>query len=284
MKLSSSIFAFVSVCAATALATPADARPASSENLQSAPAACELADGLPGSVSAAFDQAEACLAGAPSGVTVRQDLLADVAALSERHRVRLGLATLGDRDTLSGAALIHAMDMAAREYAAHEDLEGRSHLYRMRLLDRQVLISSSGANVIVLPAEGTTAIDVFNAIISDPVNDANLSRAGFTDSGLGIVEANGLLYVVQVFARVEGELAQPMPVALSDRTSLRMSLAETGFRFDGWTLAGADGRNLERGINPLIASPSRGQDEAFLEVSVSNGLETYVLKGPLTER
>ena len=49
-------------------------------------------------------------------------------------RVRAGenKAALVPLASLEQAARIHAMDMAARDYAGHADPEGRSHLERVR--------------------------------------------------------------------------------------------------------------------------------------------------------
>lgn len=281
MKLTHKAKWMASAVLAASLAGSAIASPASSANSQPGPVACDLEDGLPASVSGAYDVATACLASAPEGVSVRTDLLADLKALSQRHRARYGLADLSERPALDAAATVHAIDMASRGYAAHEDLEGRGHLYRMRLLDRTSLIASSGANIVVVPADGADAAEIFRTIASDEINAENMVRDGFTDFGIGVAEAGGMLYVVQVFARVDGELSEGLPLALNGQTRLDLNLVADTLAFEDWRLTGLSGGSIAYGINPVIADRDT-REAAFLEVSVTDGLDTYVLKGPVT--
>lgn len=281
MKLTHTSKWVASTLLAASLAGSAIASPVSSANPEPGPVACNLENGLPASVTGAYDVANACLTSAPEGVSVRTDLLADLKALSQRHRARFGLDDLSGRAALDAAATVHAIDMAARGYAAHEDLEGRGHLYRMRLLDRTSLIASTGANIVVVPADGADAAEIFRTIASDEINAENMVRDGFTDFGVGVAEANGMLYVVQVFARVDGELSQGLPLTLNGQTRLDLNLVADTLAFEDWRLTGLSGSSIAYGINPVIAERD-ATEAAFLEVSVTNGLDTYVLKGPAT--
>ena len=68
------------------------------------------------------------------------------------------MSELQSLSSLIDAARLHAYDMAVRGYAAHEDLEGRTHLDRVRMMERSRLIGAFGANVVVVKA-GTSAED-----------------------------------------------------------------------------------------------------------------------------
>ena len=121
--------------------------------------ACDLSDGYGETLVSYVDEVEACLAEA----TFDGDIEAAVAERTNAVRGDKGEAALERRASLDAAARAHALDMAARNYAGHNDLEGRGHIYRMRALDRQVLASATGANVAVLDA-GASVSDIYAAI------------------------------------------------------------------------------------------------------------------------
>lgn len=56
----------------------------------------------------------------------------EVFDLANAHRTKLGKAILTWDDTISGTARKHSQDMAARNYFAHKDLDGKSPFDRMR--------------------------------------------------------------------------------------------------------------------------------------------------------
>lgn len=241
--------------------------------------ACDLSEGYANNTAAFSAQLESCLADQSTTVH-RGDVEANVLALTQRHRSRLGLDELETRSSLDMAAQAHALDMAARSYAAHKDLEGRGHLHRVRTLDRSVLIGSAGANI---AAGGLgTGVDAFNALTADPVNRDNLSRDAFSHVGVGAAEAaDGTIYVVQLFAQIDGELETPIPAALSSSAKLDASFVDAGFEHVGWSLTDEAGRLLDRGYGERVTATLDAAQSAFINVDVArHGGDTYSLKGP----
>ena len=267
--------------AASVLALAALAAPVSADVAESAAPACDLSDGYALGVIDFTEEAEACLAEHKHGA--HAETHAGVMALTERHRARFNLEGFETRATLDQAALAHAMDMAARGYAAHADGFGRSHSERLRMFDRTLLVGASGANITIVPT-GTDPVDVFNALISDPVNAANLTRDVFTHAGLGMAEsADGRTYVVQVFAQVDGELETALPLTLSNLADVEASFIDPRFSQAGWRLETADGVALRRGSGETIAARALDGVTAYLDIEATLGTQTYHLSGPAVE-
>ena len=239
---------------------------------------CHLEDGYAVEASLFADEVEMCLK--THAAALREDIQADVTALTERHRAKLNLDPLSTRQALTQAAQAHAMDMAMRGYADHLDLEGRDHLDRIRTLDRAVLIGAAGANIAVANFEdGATA---FNALIQDEENANNLSRSAFTHSAVGAAQdKNGRVYVVQLFAQIDGELTTPMPTELPAIADLKAQFSQNAFTPVGWELRDLDGQLLSRGFGEQIRYKLRSDEVADLtiEVALHPGVN-YALKGP----
>lgn len=198
------------------------------------------------------------------------------------ERAANGLAPLNRRASLDMAAAAHALDMSARIYAAHADLEGRDHLHRIRAFDRTMLVGASGSNVAVARSADGTA-EVHDSIKRDTLNQDNMLRPTFTDVGVAVVEEAGQYYVVQVFAAAEGDLERAIPVSATGAQSLRASLTDRDRQVVAWGLSDASsGEMLARSSMPRVSfSTIRGADTAYLDVLVAVRDNTYVLKGPL---
>ena len=240
--------------------------------------ACDLSDGYGDSLVAYVQEVDACLGESQAFDASAEDA---VTGLTNARREQAGLEPLARRASLDKAARAHALDMAARGYAGHMDLEGRGHVYRMRALDRQVLASATGANVVILSADAD-AETIYETIRSDEANRENLARPGFTDTGLGIARKNGRTYVVQMLTTVDGELETPLPLALASATSFSPKVREDMFRTAGWNLTDADGRRIAGGsLMRMHADSIDFDDSAYLDVLVELDTDTYVLKGPM---
>lgn len=267
--------------AATVLALAALAAPAMADVAEATPSVCDLSDGYAAGVVGFTEEAEACLATHDS--QAHAETRARIDALTERHRARFNLEPLKTRASLDQAATAHALDMAARDYAAHRDEFGRSHSERLRMLDRTLLVGASGANIAIVPA-GTDAVDMFNALIADPVNAQNLTRDVFTHAGLGLAEgADGRIYIVQVFAQVDGELNEALPLTLPSLAAVEARFIDPRFEQAGWRLETADGTALSRGAGETIARRTLAAETAYLNIEATLGTETYRLAGPAIE-
>lgn len=259
-----------SLLALAALATPALAN----TNTQ---ATCDLSDGLATTLPAYVAEASACL-----GDTASADeaALADgILALSERQRARANLKPLASRSSLAAAARLHAMDMAARGYAAHADPEGRRHDHRIRMLDRTLLFGASGGNVVVIAA-GADPITAYNAIVGDEVNRANIERTDFTHTGVGVAEADGRLYIVQLFVQGDGELSEPLAVTLPRIAPIRAEFSDARFEQTGWHLQDASGTDVARGLGARLGRHAAGGEPLYLEIEARLGTDEYSLNGP----
>ena len=243
--------------------------------------ACDLSDGYADDLVSYVSEVEACLSDAQAFAPEMEN---GVFAETNAAREQAGLTPLNRRSSLDQAARAHALDMAKRNYAGHSDLEGRSHVYRMRALDRQVLASATGANVVVLDA-GVDAEKVFDMIGSDTANRENIQREGFTDTGIGIAQADGKLYVVQMLTTVDGELENPLPLQIAKSTSFTPRVNTDMFRTAGWNLTDEAGNRLAGGKLMRLHSDSIDfDDKAYLDVLVELDTDTYVLRGPAVSR
>lgn len=153
-------------------------------------------------------------------------------------------------------------------------------LDQVRIAERQSLIGSFGSNIAVLPA-GATPAQIHAALLSDPGNAENLAR-GFTHAGMGVHEANGRLYVVQLFARIDGTLSEPLPMRLAGSTVLKPALAGNMTPV-GWSLISAEGDLVARGGGHRVQSSTGLPLEGYLNLDVAVGTDIYSLRGPYVQ-
>lgn len=242
-------------------------------------AICSLDNGYSANLATYVAEASTCVDQATNlDAAFADGLVAEINA----ERAANGLAPLNRRASLDMAAAAHALDMSARIYAAHADLEGRDHLHRIRAFDRTMLVGASGSNVAVArSADGT--VEVHNNIKRDQLNQDNMLRPTFTDIGVAVVEEAGQYYVVQVFAAAEGDLERAIPVSATGAQPLRASLSDRDRQVVAWGLSDASsGEMLARSSMPRVSFTTiRGADTAYLDVLVAARDNTYVLKGPL---
>lgn len=249
----------------------------------SSSATCDLSAGLPVSSTAAYEVATNCLLAPPQDVVLRDDLAADLEVLTNRLREKRGLSVLALRPAFVRTAMVHGLDISQTGHIGHEDAAGRGHLDRLRLLDRTALIGEAGGIVAVLPAAGTDAGEIYRALMSDPVNAANLLREGFSDQGVAVIEQDGRLIVVQVLARLEGELEAPLPLRLAGNADLSADIREAGWKNTGWRIESDAEQTLARGLNPRIDGDRRWNGVGGLIIEASDGRADYRLRGPIIE-
>jgi hypothetical protein len=259
----------VSALAFAALAFPALAGSSS----------CDLSDGLSIDAVSFQQEADACFEGL-DGVDYDTWLERQLTDATDAVRVAAGEQALTPLPSLLQAARIHAMDMAVRGYAAHEDLEGRDHLSRIRTFDRTVLIGASGANIVIVDG-GMDAKAIFKALRRDPANAGNMTREAFTHSSLGIAKANGKTYVVQLFARVDGRLESPLPLLISGTEDIRAAFGDDRLKPVGWRLTTASGDTIAKGLGTRMSDPLAKGEQAYLTLDVAYRASEYALRGPL---
>ena len=239
---------------------------------------CDLTDGL-GLQPAAFQtETEACFEGL-NGVKSDTFMENELRRFSTDTREQTHEDAQANLASLNEAARIHAYDMAVRGYIAHEDKEGRGHLDRVRLLDRQRLIGAFGANMAIVD-ETATAEEAYAALMADPANAANITRHAFDHMGVAAVKADGRIYLVQLFARVEGKLEAPVPAQMSGRTDLKAVFAESSAEPLGWSVVSAEGDVLAQGIGNFAPATAFEGKSGYLNIDMALGNDRYTLKGP----
>jgi uncharacterized protein YkwD len=259
-------FLSVSALALAALSGPSFADPA-----------CDLSDGYGMTPTAFQKEADACLEGI-NGIKTDTFMANELLRLAGEQREDQGVQGVQSLSSLIDAARLHAYDMAIRGYAAHEDPEGRTHLDRVRMMERSRLIGAFGANVVIVKA-GTSAEDIQKAIMADKANAANFKRDEFDHMGVAAIEANGMMYVVELFARIDGRLDAPIPMVAAPKTNLAANYNDK-LEPVGWSVVSASGETLMRGIGDKLPATLPSIEEGFLQVDVALGKDVYTLKGP----
>lgn len=259
----------VSALAFAALAFPALAGASS----------CNLSDGLSMDPIAYQTEADACFEGL-NGVDYDTYLEQQLVDATDAVRAANGETSLERLPSLLQAARIHAMDMAVRGYAGHDDLEGRDHLARIRTFDRTVLIGASGANIVIVDGD-MDAKAIFKALRKDKANVGNMTRDGFSHTAVGIAKANGKTYVVQLFAHVDGRLESPLPLVISGTEDIRAAFGDDRLQPVGWRLTNASGETITKGLGTRMNNPLASGQQAYLTLDVAYRANEYALRGPL---
>lgn len=241
---------------------------------------CDLADGL-SLDPAVFNQEVSACYDSQSDSKSNARLEGQLIDATDRIRADDSKASLTPLASLEQAARIHAMDMAARDYAGHADPEGRGHLERVRMLDRTVLIGAAGANIAIVEGTQHDAGAVFDALRRDPVNASNMTRSAFTHTGVGIAEANGRTYIVQLFARVDGRLETPMPVHVTGNDNIRATFEEAGLQPVAWRLTSPAGDTIARGYGSTMTGSLQPGQQAYLTFDVARNNSEFSIRGPI---
>lgn len=195
------------------------------------------------------------------------------------ERREAGLSPLAEHETLSLVAKMHADDMARRNYAADVSPEGLTLMDFVRQADRQSIYSAFGSAIVIVDA-ATDAESVLASLMTDPANAQNVLRSGFDHVGVGAAERDGRLYVVQLLARVEGQLERPLPVNPSAADSLRADFTAPGMRQISWSVSDEAGATLLRGAGERIRDARGRPVEGYLDLDVAMGTDVYTLRGP----
>lgn len=227
------------------------------------------------SATARLSPDESSLARPSGGNEFGAALLKEVAEV----RAAAGVSALQEHQALSRVAELHAQDMAQRRYAADVSPEGLTLLDHVRQADRQTLYSAFGTVIAIVDA-GASADAVLTAFMSDPVNADNIRRSGFDHVGVGTAELDGRLYIVQLLARVEGRLEQPLPLNAGASDSLEAAFFAQGMTPVSWSVSDGAGATLLRGTGERIRDTQGAEVEGYLDLDVAMGMDVYTLRGP----
>jgi uncharacterized protein YkwD len=153
----------------------------------------------------------------------RADLASQVLDLINAHRAQMGLQALAVSPTLTAAATWKARHMAAYNYMAHDDpAPPAARTPGQRLAACGYPQASWGENI----AEGfQTAQDVVNGWLASPGHRANIERAEYRATGVGV--AGSQAYWAQTFGTAvdagstlpAGMAPAPIPQATAAPTS-----------------------------------------------------------------
>jgi uncharacterized protein YkwD len=201
--------------------------------------------------------------------------------LANDTRLQSALAPLSSDAGLESVAEAHARDMALRGYVGYADPSGASLLDKVRIEDRSALIGSFGSSLAVLDARAS-AEEIHAAIQSDADNAENLRR-GFTHAGMGTYVAGGKIYVVQLFARIDGALEKPLPSRMNGSTLIQADLFSDDMTPVSWSLSDKLGTPLARGSGRRISGAQGRSLEGFLDLDVAVGQDIYTLRGPYVQ-
>lgn len=201
--------------------------------------------------------------------------------IANDDRAGLSLARLEAHDGLSAVARAHARDMSVRGYVGYTDPSGLSLFDLVRQANRTALIGSFGSSIAVLNA-GASPAEIHAAIQSDPAN-AEILRRGFGHAGVGTYTSDGRLYVVQLFAQIDGELKQPLPMQLTEATVINPSLNSESMTPVGWSLDDQRGDVLARGSGRRVQTAKGEPIAGYLNLEVAVGNDVYTLRGPFVQ-
>ena len=156
-----------------------------------------------------------------------QDFEADLFDLTNLFRGQQGRPPLAWDPGLARAARAHAADMAARDSFEHLTPEGYGPAARVGLLARD-LVGAAGENIAVrrnarAPA---TPPQIMQQWRDSPDHRANMLTPGFTHAGLGLVQLNGEVVAVAVYAEVSARLARPAPLQAAGVEAIAEALAQ----------------------------------------------------------
>ncbi len=228
-------------------------------------------------VPAAFSEFRMPTVQAQGISTLESELL----GIANEERAEMALGRLDAHEGLNAVARAHARDMAVKGYVDTADPSGLSLFDQVRQADRTALIGSFGSSIAVLNS-AASAEDIHAVIQSDPEN-VEILRRGFGHAGVGTYQADGRLYVVQLFARIDGELRQPLPMQLTAGTDLHPSLIGENMTPVGWSLNNQSGGILARGSGRRVQT-TRGEPMAgYLNLDVAVGTDVYTLRGPFVQ-
>jgi len=138
----------------------------------------------------------------PAGATSDPGAEGQFIALTNGLRAAHGLAPLGVNGTLRAKAEAWAEHMAGVGGISHSNLSDGAPPEWRRL----------GENV----GRGPSVDSIHNALVASPEHYANLTDPGFQSIGVGVVNANGTIYVSEVFME---SASQPAPSTPSPRAA-----------------------------------------------------------------
>lgn len=185
---------------------------------------------------------------------------------------------------LAVAAQAHAADLAARAYVDHLSPEGFDPSHRLSLLSRRLLASTSENIAVRTGGAPPTAADLMGVWRRSRPHWTGLLLPTHTHAAFGVVLAGRRTIAVGLYARPDGELAEPAPFRLRDEADLVRAVASARPELQDFELT--DPLNERRMAGPwptgeAIALPT-GVYQLRPHRPVPGG--THILWGPIFVR
>lgn len=122
--------------------------------------------------------------------------VSEIQALVNEYRQQNGLNPVELDSRLVTAAQIKAQDMATRNYFAHTNPDGQK-VYKL-IGENCYYYLTAGENLAV---DFEKSENIVKAWIKSPSHNSVMLDPKFEDTGIGIAEVDGHIYVVQLFAK-----------------------------------------------------------------------------------
>lgn len=247
--------------------------------------ACELAPGeRPEALRAYIEVAQTCLETPPAGAAFDHESETYLFERVNAARIEAGLSPLAWREEMRAPARFHSLDQAWNGTFGHAGSAGRSPAERLSALDRSLIRSSASENVAMASGDHDpeTVVDMLqNGLFASDGHRANMLDPQATHMAAGVVRVGDLVVVTQVFARLEGRFAEPLPARVTPQT-----LAAAGFELSGmWEPAGTWLARPEDEASSPVPAASIDASGAFLlkvrgEQRMERGYRFIYLPGP----
>lgn len=184
----------------------------------------------------------------------------DLLALTNLARRSAGAMPVAAHDELAATARAHAADLAARAYVEHLSPEGFDPSDRLSLVGR-TLLGSTSENIAYHRGPDPAGAPALMKLWRDsPRHWGNLLRDKHTHAGFGVARKGDRVYAVGLYARPDGELAEPVPFRVQSRDEIERALAGRVERVSWQPLAGGRGTGPDMtppGVYQLIAQRRR---------------------------
>ena len=141
--------------------------------------------------------------------------------LLNKDRKRAGLKKLYFQTDLRKLARLHSKDMAKKDYFAHVNPDGASHVDRMKRMG--ITDVTSGENLAKLRGYSDPCTSAEIGLMNSPGHKANILNTSYNVVGVGIVKSeDGTYYFTQNFAYRDLLITSHLPKKLKINSTLKL--------------------------------------------------------------